>query len=97
LHVWIPPLDIPSGTDYQVRIEGWTGQQGYEGLSGEFLLRGGDLNLDGSVDAVDEVIIAGMVSEILSEAEFDPELSDLDGDGRLTILDLLLIARWLAA
>jgi|GEM_PF-2034847 len=55
----------------------------------------GDLNLDWRCDAVDMVLLAHCLAENIRPGEGDflapPEQADLDGDGRLTVIDLALM------
>ena len=62
--------------------------------------RYGDLNLDGTVDAQDHLLLAGWLSGALPAGAppfgASPALADLDGSGSVAVADLVILACYLA-
>lgn len=53
----------------------------------------GDLNRDGAVDALDAVLLAAYLAEVQTGLPEGGSSPDLSGDGRVSVLDLLLLER----
>lgn len=53
--------------------------------------RHGDLNQDGKIDILDVLWMLGRIGEVIDESTLEVDAADLDGDGIVSMSDLLLL------
>jgi len=90
-------FEVEAGTDYYIRVEAYSffGQGPYITLTLETIsgISVGDMNCDGSADAVDALIILRL-SAGLQAPDCATAYADVSCDGYVTIIDTLILLRY---